>query len=163
MTSSMTLSPYKNFSLYYCDVIMGAMESQITSLTIVYSAVYSGTHQRKHQSSASLAFVRGTPMTGQLPAQRASKAENVSICGRHHGIICDDLFISAVVILRSRQAFLPDDHHFGITVNILSGNGSGIWRYNQDSQEQALCSVLMVSFLAQILTKLRWFKIVTGF
>ena len=33
--------------------------TQITSLTIVYSAVYSGTDQRKHQSSASLAFVCG--------------------------------------------------------------------------------------------------------
>ena len=38
---------------------MGAMASQITSLTIVYSTVYSGTDQRKHRSSASLAFVRG--------------------------------------------------------------------------------------------------------
>ena len=39
---------------------MGAMASQITSLTIVYSTVYSGAdHRRKHQSSASLAFVRG--------------------------------------------------------------------------------------------------------
>ena len=37
---------------------MGAIASQITSLTIVYSSVYSGTDQRKHQSSASLAFVR---------------------------------------------------------------------------------------------------------
>ena len=36
---------------------MMAIASQITSLTIVYSAVYSGAHQRKHQSSASLAFV----------------------------------------------------------------------------------------------------------
>ena len=63
---------------HYSDVIMGAMASQITSLTIVipppnevgggytgftlsvlYSSVYSGTDQRKHQSSASLAFVRG--------------------------------------------------------------------------------------------------------
>ena len=39
--------------------MMGAMASQITSLTIVYSAIYSGADQRKHQSSASLAFVRG--------------------------------------------------------------------------------------------------------
>ena len=38
---------------------MGAMVSQITSLTIVYSTVYSGADQRKHQSPASLAFVRG--------------------------------------------------------------------------------------------------------
>ena len=39
---------------HYNDVIMGAMASQITSLTSVYSTVYS-----KHQSFASLAFVRG--------------------------------------------------------------------------------------------------------
>ena len=44
---------------HYRGVIMGVMASQITSLTIVYSTVYSGAHQRNHQSSASLAFVRG--------------------------------------------------------------------------------------------------------
>ena len=44
---------------HYSDVIMSTMASQITSLTIVYSTVYSGSDQRKHQSSASLAFVRG--------------------------------------------------------------------------------------------------------
>ena len=38
---------------------MSAMASQITSLMIVYSTVYSGADQRKHQSSASLAFVQG--------------------------------------------------------------------------------------------------------
>ena len=38
---------------------MGAMASEITSLTIVYSTVYSGADQRKHQSSTSLAFERG--------------------------------------------------------------------------------------------------------
>ena len=45
--------------LHYDDVIMSSMVSQIPSLTIVYSTFYSGTDQRKHQSSASLAFVRG--------------------------------------------------------------------------------------------------------
>ena len=44
---------------HYDDVIMGTIASQITSLTIVYSTVYSDTDQRKYQSSASLAFVRG--------------------------------------------------------------------------------------------------------
>ena len=44
---------------HYDDVIMGAMASQITSLTIVYSTFYSGADQSKHQSSASLAFVWG--------------------------------------------------------------------------------------------------------
>ena len=41
------------------DVIMDAVASQITSLTIVYSTVDSDADQRKHQSSASLAFVWG--------------------------------------------------------------------------------------------------------
>ena len=44
---------------HYGDVIMGAIASQITSLAIVYSTVYSDADQRKHQSSASLAFVWG--------------------------------------------------------------------------------------------------------
>ena len=38
---------------------MGMLASQITSLTIVYSTVNSGADQRKHQSYALLAFVRG--------------------------------------------------------------------------------------------------------
>ena len=38
---------------------MGAVASQITNLTIVYLTVYSDADQRKHQSSTSLAFVRG--------------------------------------------------------------------------------------------------------
>ena len=38
---------------------MGSIASQITSITVVYSSVYSGADQRKHQSSASLAFMRG--------------------------------------------------------------------------------------------------------
>ena len=44
--------------VHYSDVIMSAVVPQITSLTIVYSTVYSGADQRKHQSSASLAFCR---------------------------------------------------------------------------------------------------------
>ena len=45
--------------IHYNDVIMSAIASQITNFTTVYSAVYSDADQRKHQSSASLAFVRG--------------------------------------------------------------------------------------------------------
>ena len=46
-------------SAHYNDVIMSTKASQITSLRIVYSAIYSGAYQRKHQSSASRAFARG--------------------------------------------------------------------------------------------------------
>ena len=43
----------------YSDIIMSMMASQITCVSIVYSTICSGTDQRKHQSLASLAFVRG--------------------------------------------------------------------------------------------------------
>ena len=45
--------------LHYNDVTMGAMASQITSLTIAYLTVYSDADQRKYQDCASLAFTRG--------------------------------------------------------------------------------------------------------
>ena len=54
---------------------MGAMASQIFILTIVYSRIYSGAYQRKHQSWNS-------PVTGEFPAQMASNAER-----RHYVII----------------------------------------------------------------------------
>ena len=56
--SAMLLRP-QNKGFHYSDVIMGMMASQITSPATVYLTVYSGADQRKHQSSASLAFVRG--------------------------------------------------------------------------------------------------------
>ena len=49
------ISPVK----HYIDVMMGAVASQITSFRVVYSTVYSDSDQRKHQSCAPLAFVRG--------------------------------------------------------------------------------------------------------
>ena len=71
--------------VHYRDVIMGVTASQITSLTIVFSTVYSDADQRKHQSSASLAFVRGihrrpvnSPTNGQLGGK-------CFIWWRHHG------------------------------------------------------------------------------
>ena len=61
--------------------LMSVMASQITSLTIVYSTVYSGAGQRNHQSSASLAFVRGIH---RWPVN--NNTEIASICWRHHDI-----------------------------------------------------------------------------
>ena len=44
---------------HYNGIITRVMAPQIISLPTVYLGVYSGVDQRKHQSSASLAFVRG--------------------------------------------------------------------------------------------------------
>ena len=51
-------------AFHYDDVIMGAMASQITSLTIVYSTVYSDTDQWKHQRP------RHWPLCGEFTADR---------------------------------------------------------------------------------------------
>ena len=67
---------------------MAAMASQITSLTIVYSTVHSGADQRKHQSSASLAFVRGVhrwPVNS--PHKWPVTRKKVFIWWRHHEIV----------------------------------------------------------------------------
>ena len=52
---------------HYIDVIMTTMASQIISLTVVYSTVYSDADQRKHQSSASLAFEWGIHRDRWIP------------------------------------------------------------------------------------------------
>ena len=75
--------PYKR----YIDIIMDAMALQITGVSGFCSGFCSGADQRKHQSSASQAFVKGIhrwPVTGGFPSQRASNAENASIWWRHH-------------------------------------------------------------------------------
>ena len=63
---------------------MGAMASQITSLTIVYSTVYSGADEKSPKLRVTGLCVWNSPGSGEFPAQRASNAENVSIWWRHH-------------------------------------------------------------------------------
>ena len=58
-----------------------------TSLTIVYSTVYSGADQSKTSKLRVTGHcARNSPVTGEFPAQMASNAENVSIWWRHHDI-----------------------------------------------------------------------------
>ena len=89
--------------LHYNDVIMGAIASQITSLTMVYSTDYSDADQRIHQSSASLAFVRGI----------------------HRGPV-----ISPYKWPVTRKMFPFDD---GIMVSVLSWCGTGSFFYQYSS------------------------------
>ena len=70
---------------HYNHVIMGTMASQITSLTIVYSTVYSRRRSKKTSKLRVTGLCAGnSPVTGEFPAQRASNVENVSIWWRHH-------------------------------------------------------------------------------
>ena len=56
---------------HYNDVIMRAMASQITGVLVVCSAVCSGVNQRRHQSIASLAFVRGIHRWPWIPLTKS--------------------------------------------------------------------------------------------
>ena len=65
---------------HYIDVIMGAMASQITGVSIVYSSVCQTSKLRV------TGFCEGnSPVTGEFLSQMASNAENVSIFWCHHG------------------------------------------------------------------------------
>ena len=88
---------------YHCnDVIIGTMASQITSLAIVYSTVYSGADQAKHQSSASLAFARGihwwpvnSPHKGPVTRKMFPFHDVIMRCFQSH-------FPMSIVIVRPR-------------------------------------------------------------
>ena len=122
---------YSGGSVHYSDVIMDAIASQITSLTIVYSTVYSGSDQRKHQSSASLAFVRGIR---RWPVNSSHKGpvmrKKVPIWWRHHAM----QFSCAVM------AFITEIFH---TCSLRNGYQ---WNWNQNmnifSQENAFQNVV---------------------
>ena len=69
------------------DVIMSAMASQITSLTIIYSTVYSKSRSKETSKPHVTGICAGdSPLAGELPAQMASNEEYVSIWWRHHAL-----------------------------------------------------------------------------
>ena len=81
--------------VHYGDVIISATAPQITSLVIVYSTLYSGADQRKHQSSASLAFVWGihrwpvnSPHKGSVTRQMFPFDDVIVIFSRISGSVC---------------------------------------------------------------------------
>ena len=91
---------------HYSDVIMRAMASQVTSLTIVYSTVYSGGRSNKTSKLRVTGLCEvNSPVTGEFTTQRASNAANVSIWWRHHGVMsmrntCN--VISALVVVETQ-------------------------------------------------------------
>ena len=69
-------------SIHYSDVMMGAMASKITGAS--NESVLNHLFRRRSKKTSKLRVIIGlcegySPVTGEFPAQRASKAENVSI------------------------------------------------------------------------------------
>ena len=85
---------------------MSAIATQITSRMIVYSIVNSGVDQRKHQSSASLAFVRGIH---RWPVNSPHKWPVTRKMFPFHDVIMIPMGISIVRIVKIEYACLQAD------------------------------------------------------
>ena len=106
---------------------MDSMASQITRLTFVYSAVYFGRRSKKISKFRVIGLCAGnSPGTGELPAQMASNAKNVSIWWRHH-----DEVDAIGMMVSTRCPKIRPESLFGIlvcnTFN-LSCSETGIYR-----------------------------------
>ena len=71
---------------HFNDVIMTTVASQITSLTVVYSIVYSSADQKTIKVPRYWPLCGEFIGTGEFPSQRASNAENGPIWWRHQDI-----------------------------------------------------------------------------
>ena len=74
-------------NIHYIDVIMTTVASQITSLTVVYSTVYSDTDKKNIKAPRHCPLCGEFTETGEFPAQRASYAEKISVWWRHHDFL----------------------------------------------------------------------------
>ena len=124
---------------------MGTVASQVTSLTIVYTTVYSDADQNKHQSSASLAFVWGLHRDRWIPrtkGQLRGKCFHLmtSSCG---GLPCsfsdlahyNDVIISAmasqitsVSIVYSTVCSRTDKRKHQSSASPVNSPHKGLWR-----------------------------------
>ena len=112
------------FDNHYNDVIMGTIASQITSLTIVYSTVYSDADQRKHQSSTSLAFVRGIH---RGPVNSPHKWPVTRKIFSFDDIIMTDRNNGKYVLDKGDFAICKPSIRFGLLSKIATAQGGYIW------------------------------------
>ena len=127
------LDPY-----HYNDVIMGAIASQITRLTIVYSTVYSGADQRTKLRVTGLC-AGNSPVTSEFPAQMASNAKNVFIWWRHHALWPEGrirLFAYCTLIIIIIMQTKHWTYHMLVSYSV-----SSVCSFSQSSLVQYICIV----------------------
>ena len=100
--------------IHYSDAVMSMMACQITNHAVVYSTVYSGADQRKHQTRVTGLCEGNSPVTGEFPAQRASNPENVFISLRHHDFSdAYQIFPTEIIVLGAVRTlqYIPRNMH----------------------------------------------------
>ena len=144
---------------HYNDVIMNAMESQITGVSIVCSSVGPGENQRKHQSSASLTHWAGnSPVTGKFSAQNVSYAENVSIWWRHHApVLCSECFeISTWKLVAQHSEFMFPESGLCDLLHVISlgtGDEQDIYYFWQTGLLGGLWLLLLILQRTKLITR----------
>ena len=135
--------------IHYNDVIMGAIVSQITSLTIANSTAYSDADQRKHQSSVSLAFVRGihrgpgtSPHKGPV-TRKVFPFDDVIISSFCVGAITYPYHNPNVASAKARSLRGTDAYPAGS--NKITGKGK--WRLTQFHEKQTSSSEIYLKTL----------------
>ena len=135
---------------HYSDVIMSRMASQITSISIVYSAVCSGEDRSniKYPCRVTALCEGNSPETGKFPAHRASNAENYSIWWRHHANLQCFLRMTYFSVVQS----------FSITAHITKvyNNWNGCYQSKVMSRDFDFCNKVTSG-------KTCWFKLTKSF
>ena len=105
---------------------MGAMASQITSLTSDYSSVYSRSRSKKISKLRVTGLsAANSPVTGEFPPQRASNAENVSIWWRHHDlfwVVAPASRWPTIILSKSSLQRIICFHQFGYTHDVTAAS-----------------------------------------
>ena len=169
-------------SINCIDVIMGAMASQITSLTIVYSTVYSCADQRKHLSPTSPAFVRGIHRDRWIPrtnGQLRGKCFHLmtSSCLTHfffRSVTKDKPFAnlqshenSFEELAKWREVMTPSNGTFSALLALCAGNSpvtgefsaqsdAELWSKPEETVEQTFVRLVIWDAVVLIMTSLYW-------
>ena len=119
LNAKITLIQNREIIQHYTDFIMGTMASEITSLTIVYSTVFSCVDKKKYRNSASLASVRGIlrwPMNSphKWPVtQKMFPFDDVTMRYTKPGFTCPAWFVCWG---KQHYFMLPKDQSIGLVV-----------------------------------------------
>ena len=130
-----------SMSIHYSDVIMSSVASEITGAAIVCLTVCSGADQRKHQSSTSLAFVRGihrsqvdSPHKGPLKREMFPFDDVIMICPANIQVNCvikHGSFVQSVVktclIWFKSMPFIAQDKSIESILNWYSNEYKNDW------------------------------------
>ena len=140
--------------LHYNGDTVNAMATQITGVWIVYKAVCSGADQRKHQSSASLAYVRG------IHRWQVNSPDKGPVTRKMFPF--DDVIMTTCKLINMKLQIMGNFYQTGQTKHFLKGfiplmkSGSHVWYLWQPSRSQLLYKMCLFRNQIHICDDVTW-------